>query len=292
MRWQIIFPVTLLLLAAFAVPAPADQLVLKDGRQYSGKFVRADANVVEFRIFGKVESFPTSEVAQIVFKEPELVSPPAAQEAPSVPADAEPRAGAAIEKPVANAQAQPGAAASTVARGSIPTSAATVPQGATLLIRTTTPIDSSRTGVDDSFDAVLEEPLMQGERILAERGAPVKGRIAYAQESGRMSGQAMLILELTQITIDGRSYELHTSDYSQVGSSRGKETAATVGGTAAIGAIIGAVAGGGKGAAIGAAAGAAAGTGVQVARGAETIKVPMETLLRFTLEKPLEIETP
>jgi len=59
-----------------ASTALGDQLIMKDGKEYSGKLVRADANVVEFRIQGKVESFNISDVAQIVFKTPEIVSPP------------------------------------------------------------------------------------------------------------------------------------------------------------------------------------------------------------------------
>src|SRR3989442_15718004 len=54
--------------------AQADVIILKDGREFSGKLVRADANLVEFRTQGKVESFSISEVASITFKEPELVS--------------------------------------------------------------------------------------------------------------------------------------------------------------------------------------------------------------------------
>jgi hypothetical protein len=55
--------------------AQADEIVLKDGREFSGKLVRADANVVEFRIQGKIESFNISDVSRITFKERELVAP-------------------------------------------------------------------------------------------------------------------------------------------------------------------------------------------------------------------------
>ena len=239
----------------------ADQLVLKDGRTYSGKFIRADASVVEFRVFGKIESFPTSEVAQIIFKEPELINPPSRQAA-SAPA------------------VQPAAAAITL------------PEGTPITIRMTTGVDTERHKVGDAFEAVLDAPLSSGGQVLAEREAPVKGRIAYAQESGKLSGKSMLILELTELTVDGRSYLLRTSDYSEVGFSRGQQTATAVGTAAAIGAVVGAIAGGGKGAAIGAATGAAVATGVQVITSGETLRVPAETVLEFKLQRPLTIETP
>jgi len=273
-------PAVLLVFMLLGAPAFADQLTLKDGRQYSGKFIRADAGILEFRIFGKIETFRTSEVAQIVFQEPELVSPPSRREAPPAPRP-EPTPDAPIP---AVAPSAAGSAASA------PSSPVTFPEGTDIVIRTVTPIDSSRKGVDSTFDAVLDEPLTLNEQEIVPRGAPVKGRIAYAKDSGRLSGQSMLILELIEIKVEDRSYPLRTSDYSQVGSSRGKQTAATVGGGAAVGAVIGAVVGGGKGAAIGAATGAAVGTGVQVVTGGETIQVPVETLLRFTLQGSLTVE--
>src|SRR5213593_4227119 len=68
---------SLLLAVVFLTPlARADQLILKNGREYSGKFVRGDASVVEFRSGGKIESFRTLDIAQIIFKEPELATQP------------------------------------------------------------------------------------------------------------------------------------------------------------------------------------------------------------------------
>ncbi|MDR1727972.1 MAG: hypothetical protein LBT74_08665 [Acidobacteriota bacterium] len=166
----------------------------------------------------------------------------------------------------------------------------TLPKGTLITVRTTQSIDTERNRVGDAFTATLEEDLNYGDRTVAPRGCTVTGRIAYAEESGSFSGQSQLILELTKLTVDGASYTLRTSDYTEVGSSRGSRTVATVGGTAAIGAIIGAIAGGGRGAAIGAASGAAVGTGVQAATKGQVLKVPAETLLEFRLESPLVID--
>jgi hypothetical protein len=153
-------------------------------------------------------------------------------------------------------------------------------------------IDTERNRVGDAFSATLEEPLTLDSQTLAPRGTEVKGNIAYAQESGRLSGQSELILELNEIRVNGRTYPLRTSDYTEIGSSRGKRTAAAAGGGAAVGAIIGAIAGGGKGAAVGAATGAAVGTGVQVLTKGQTLKVPIETVLEFRLQHPLTIDVP
>jgi hypothetical protein len=133
---------------------------------------------------------------------------------------------------------------------------------------------------------------MLGDQTIFARGTLVRGRIAISKESGRIAGQSQLVLELTEIDPNGRTYTLQTTDYTEVGSSRGQRTAATVGGTAALGAIIGAIAGGGKGAAVGAASGAAVGTGVQVLTKGQTLKIPAETVLEFHLQSPLNVSQP
>ncbi len=252
--------------------ALADQLILKSGREYSGKFMRGDASFVEFRSGGKVESFKTSEVAQIIFKEPELAVAPAPGTVQAPEARSQP--------PVRQVPPQP--AGPTV----------TFPAETRITIRTTSAIDTERNRVGDYFTATLEDPITMGSQVILPRDAEVKGRITQAKESGHLTGRNELALELTEVVANGRSYTLKTGEYLEVGSSRGKRTAATVGGVSALGAVIGAIAGGGKGAAIGAVAGAAAGTGVQLITKGETLKVPAETLLEFKLQAPLTVTVP
>jgi len=104
-----------------------------------------------------------------------------------------------------------------------------------------------------------------------------------------MTGRSELTLALINVVFQGKTYNVTSSDVKQSGASRGKRTAATVGGGAALGALIGAIAGGGKGAAIGAGVGAGAGTGVQVFTKGQQVKIPSETRLDFTLQSPFEV---
>ncbi|MDI9612338.1 MAG: hypothetical protein QM330_04625 [Acidobacteriota bacterium] len=265
--------------------ARADQIVLRDGTAYSGKFIRGDARTIEFRVLGRVELFQVTDVERITFEEPETVSTQAQV----------PEAGAAagrIDGQAAEAEVLPPAKTGRMAkRARVPAVTAAeeivFPEGTPVIVRTTSAIDTDRNRVGDVFEAVLEDPLVSGDRTVAPRGSLVKGRIAFARESGKLTGRSELVLELTDLVIDGRSHILDTSDYTEVGASRGNRTAATVGGTAALGAVIGAIAGGGRGAAIGAASGAAVGTGVQVITKGETLKIPAETILEFRLRSPL-----
>lgn len=276
------------ILSLLSPAARGDQLILRDGREYSGKLVRADSNVVEFRVLGKVETFNTRDVAQIVFKEPELVSPPSARSM-RTPTAAEPVAADPAANPSAERVLQSGPAQTTTdpSKPSI-----TLPAGTPILIRTAEAIDTDRNQVGDVFNATLAQPLKLGSEEIAPAGSDVKGHVAYAKESGTFTGQSELILELIELRVGNRTYEMRTSDYTESGASRGKRTAATVGGAAAVGAVIGAIVGGGKGAAIGAGTGAAVGTGVQVLTRGQTLKVPAETLLEFKLQHPLTIEMP
>ena len=59
--------------------------------------------------------------------------------------------------------------------------------------------------------------------------------------------------------------------------------------TLGIGAIIGAIAGGGKGAAIGAGSGAGAGAVTQIITKGGSVKVPVESVLTFKLDRPLRV---
>ncbi len=283
-RYQIILVLAFLGLACPS--AWSDQITLKDGREFSGKFVRGDANTIEFQILGRVETFKVSDVDRITFKQPEMVNPAPARSMSTVP----PSGGVtpSVAPPAArdlSSQPQMQSAASQYGTG------VTFPAGTEVTIRMGETVDTDRNRVGDTFNATLDEPLTQGDQVIVPRGAKVKGRVAYAKESGRVSGQSELILELTELTVNGRTYPLSTSDYSEVGASRGRRTAATAGGVAALGAIVGAIAGGGKGAAIGAATGAAAGAGVTVLTHGQTLHVPVETLLDFKLQKPLTIDS-
>ena len=122
---------------------------------------------------------------------------------------------------------------------------------------------------------------------------PAKPRQSITQsDSGaepKIEGKTVLTLVLQQVMVNGKMVDLTTGDVSQSSGSRGAKSAKVIGGTAALGAILGAIAGGGRGAAIGAGSGAAVGTGVQVLTKGQTVKIPSETRLTFTLQQPLQL---
>ncbi|MGI9101395.1 MAG: BON domain-containing protein [Terriglobales bacterium] len=165
----------------------------------------------------------------------------------------------------------------------------TVPSGTTLSIRMIDSIDTGRNHAGDSFRATLDAPITIDDKVVIPEGADVVGRIVDLKDAGHFAGRPELALELTNIQMGNRKYGIQTNKYSQVGKSRGTNTAEKVGAGAGIGAIIGAIAGGGKGAAIGGVIGAGTGGGVQAATKAQQVHIPTEALLTFRLESPITV---
>jgi hypothetical protein len=164
-----------------------------------------------------------------------------------------------------------------------------VPASSTLTVRMIDGVDSSVNSASEIFHASLESPLVVDNDVVVPRGADIYVRLVSASSAGRMKGKSELHLELVKMEFQGRSYPLVSSTYSITGSSRGKNTAAKVGGGTAFGAIIGAIAGGGKGAGIGAGVGAAGGAIYQGATKGKQVKIPAETRLDFQLDQPVTV---
>jgi BON domain-containing protein len=139
----------------------------------------------------------------------------------------------------------------------------TVPNDTVLAVRLTETLSSDLNQPGDTFLASLASPIVIGDRVIVPEGAGVKGKIVDVWNARRFSGRSGLVIEVTGLAYNGRTYVLRSSQYSKQGESRNAYSAAAITGGTGVGAIIGTIVGRGKGAAIGAAIGAAAGTGVQ-----------------------------
>jgi len=165
----------------------------------------------------------------------------------------------------------------------------TIPAGTVVSVHMIDGIDSSKNRPGEEFAASVDAPILVGERVVIPRGADARVRLVEARSAGRMTGRSELQVELVGLAAGSNTYAVETGVHEQVGASRGKRTAATVGGGAVLGALVGAIAGKGKGAAIGAAVGAGAGTAVQVATKGQQVQIPPETRLEFTLKVPVTV---
>lgn len=163
----------------------------------------------------------------------------------------------------------------------------TIPAGTQLTIRLNEGLDSERNQVGDAFRATLSAPIVIGGETIIPFGADVVGRVADVKSAGRFAGNSVLTLELTAVSMNGRTYNIQTNQWSRAGKGEGKNTATKVGVGTAAGAVLGGIIGGGRGAAIGAAAGAGAGTGVAASKKGQQIQLAPEAVLNFQIINPL-----
>lgn len=166
----------------------------------------------------------------------------------------------------------------------------TVPAGTQVSIRINQELNSETAQVGDVFHGSISTPVSIEGKTVIPTTADVEGRVVDVKSAGRFAGQSDLVIELTKLTMNGKSYAISSDHWSKQGNGRGKATAAKVGGGAALGAVLGGIFGGGKGAAIGAAAGAGAGTGVSAANKGQQIILKPETVLSFQLQSPVTIQ--
>ena len=127
--------------------------------------------------------------------------------------------------------------------------------------------------------------------VAIPRGATVQGTVVDAKKSGALAGRGELSLQLTQVTLGGKTYPLQSDVWAQNGGNKTTETVNKTAVGGGIGALIGAAAGGGEGAAIGAGVGGALGLGSSAASGNGQVYVPSEGLLTFHLAQPATVAT-
>jgi hypothetical protein len=164
-----------------------------------------------------------------------------------------------------------------------------IPAGTTLSVTVDQSVSSKDSQPEQRVATSLAEPIIIDGRGVIRRGAKVTGKVTNAKSAGRFKGNAELDITLTSVEVDGHSYMIHTSTFSEATKGRGKRTAEGAAIGAGAGALIGALAGGGKGAAIGAGAGGGAGVAGTALTGNRDVTIAAETKIDFKLTKALEI---
>jgi hypothetical protein len=166
----------------------------------------------------------------------------------------------------------------------------TIPDGTVFAVRMLDTLDSETANPGDGFRATLNSPVQADGRVVIPADADLFGRVVDVHAAGKFKGSALLTIEITKVSFNGRTYPLHTDQWSKQTQGRGKGTAEKVGGGAVLGALIGGLAAGGRGAGIGAAVGAGAGGVTQAAIKAAQIKLGPESLLTFHLAQPVTVQ--
>ncbi len=311
MRRQLVFAVVLAILFLSScnkgqAPAqgPRATLTLRDGTNVGGTVVSTSPSEIKLAGDDQVtRTIPMSQVRSIDYEDSSAAAAaPAGNTANDANQNATPYAGGAGNgSSAAQNSAPPLQHRRNVvheshehpAESAITTRTFELPVGTEVSVRTEETIDSARSAEGQTFAAEVTESVKdEAGATVIPRGANAQIVIVSASRGNRYTKASDLVLDLKSVAIEGRQYLISTVDVRERGKSglgANKRTAEYSGGGAALGAIIGAIAGGGKGAGIGAGAGAGAGAITQMATKGGSIKVPVETVLTFRLDKPLHV---
>lgn len=213
---------------------------------------------------------------------------PAAAEQPAATAG-----GPAAAAPAQRAASTPtagGTASSQPAAVPPPPRTYTFAEGSVLAVKTVSTLSTDTQAAGNTFRATLTEPVVEGDWVVAAKGAEVEGVVVAATKGGRVKGTAQIEVAVTRLTLaDGQVVRLDTSMASAAAKSEKKKNIGKVAVTTGAGAIIGGIAGGGKGAAIGAAIGGAGGTAVVMGTRGGPAVIAAGSELRFKVKTPVEI---
>jgi hypothetical protein len=282
---------------------------MRDGSSVSGVVTRSSASEIQLKGDDQVgRTIPMSQVRAVEYDEAAAAPPPVSSPAPVIPAPAPSAATPPVARPETSSPPvstpAPVRSAETVPERAReehvhpPAAAVTsrtlvVAAGSEIPVRNEETIDSGKAVEGQTFAADVARDIHDANGdVVIPKGANARIVIRSASKGGKFKGNADLVLDLVSVSVEGKQYELDTVDLAQKGRDGvgvNKRTGEFAGGGAAVGAIIGAIAGGGKGAAIGAGSGAGAGALTQILTKGGSIKVPVETILTFKLERPLRV---
>jgi hypothetical protein len=127
--------------------------------------------------------------------------------------------------------------------------------------------------------------------VAIPRGAAVQGAVVDAKRSGAISGRGEISLQLTQVTLGGKSYPIVSDLWAHNGADKTIQSVNNTAVGGVIGALVGAAAGGGQGAAIGAGVGGVLGLGSSATSHTGQVFIPSEGMLTFHLAQPATLAT-
>jgi hypothetical protein len=89
--------------------------------------------------------------------------------------------------------------------------ATAIPAGTPLAVRLRTALSSATSRAGDSFEAILDEPIMVHGKMLAPRGSVVSGKVLDAKAASALQEPGYMRLALTSVTLQGQPVAIQTS---------------------------------------------------------------------------------
>jgi hypothetical protein len=97
-----------------------------------------------------------------------------------------------------------------------------IPAGTEVAVRLQLPLSSTDSRGGDSFQAVLDEPVVVAGKTVVSRGTVVTGRVVAARAAAHLHDPGYLRVTLTSIVVNGKAVPLRTSSIFAKGGTYGK----------------------------------------------------------------------
>lgn len=165
-----------------------------------------------------------------------------------------------------------------------------IPDGTSLRLDLSTPLDSETSRVEDVVRATLREPVTVNGEIVLPAGTELTGNVTAVEGSGRVKGRARIAYQFTSLRLGNERHTIQTAPIGHQAAATKGDDAKKIGIGAGIGAVVGAIAGGGDGAAKGAAIGGAGGTGVVLATKGKEVRLGAGANVSTRLTAPLTVQ--
>jgi hypothetical protein len=105
-----------------------------------------------------------------------------------------------------------------------------IPAGTSFAIRLRTGLSSATSRPGDSFEAVMDEPVVVRGKIMVPAGASVTGRVLDARTAGSLQGPGYMRLALIAVSLNGQFLPIQTSSiFVKLGSHHGPNSATPAG---------------------------------------------------------------
>lgn len=169
----------------------------------------------------------------------------------------------------------------------------TVASGTPMYVIMMQTIDTHHTEIGTPFSGILvKDIVLENGAIAIPRGAQVLGTVVDARGPGHIKGRPQLALQLTGLNVANTHYQLSSYVWARGGPGKGGQSAANIGGGAAMGAIVGGAFGRGPGALLGGLLGGLGGAGISSLSSGPRVIIPSESVLTFYLNAPLTVSEP
>ncbi len=169
-----------------------------------------------------------------------------------------------------------------------------LPTGTKIKLRMDNEINSKVSRIDDTFTAVVAEPVAVRDVVVLPVGAVIEGRITQVKpaSNGGKSGEMDVEFKLLRLKGDvKRDIAGKLTNPLEAAKISSTVKALTIIGGTAIGALIGGVAKSGTGAAVGAAIGAGAGTGAVYLQKGREVRIKADEMFEIELSKSVTLPT-